>query len=118
MTFAVFDPSPLTVCINCSFFYILGPIAVLRRCGLSRSIAWYVGLSVMIVSPAKTAEPIEIPFGMWTRAGPRNRVLDGVQITTREGANMRGKVADPTVHVLKAIQQGHHRYCADADWVY
>jgi len=26
---------------------------------------------------AKTVEPIEMPFGLWTRMGPRNRVLDG-----------------------------------------
>ena len=38
------------------------------------------GLSVTIVSPAKTAEPIEMPFGLWTRVGPRNHVLDGVHI--------------------------------------
>jgi len=30
-----------------------------------------VGPSVMIVSPAKTAEPIEMPFGLWARVGPR-----------------------------------------------
>jgi len=37
-----------------------------------------IGLSDMTMSPAKTAEPM--PFGMWTRVGPRNHVLDGVQI--------------------------------------
>jgi len=26
---------------------------------------------------AKTAEPIEMPFGLWTWMGPRNRVLHG-----------------------------------------
>jgi len=26
---------------------------------------------------AKTAEPIEMPFGLWTRMDPRNQVLDG-----------------------------------------
>jgi len=32
----------------------------------------------MIVSPAKTAEPIEMLFGLWTHVGPRNHVvLDG-----------------------------------------
>jgi len=36
-----------------------------------------VGLSVTVVSPAKTAEPIEMPFKMWTRVGPKKRVLDG-----------------------------------------
>jgi len=30
-----------------------------------------------VVSCAKTAEPIEIPFGLWTRMGPRNHLLDG-----------------------------------------
>ena len=28
-----------------------------------------VGLSVTLVSPAKTAEPIEMPFGLRTRVG-------------------------------------------------
>ena len=30
-----------------------------------------------VVSPAKTAEPIEIPFGSRTRVGPENYVLGG-----------------------------------------
>jgi len=29
------------------------------------------------VSCTKTAEPIEVPFGVWTRVGPRKRVLNG-----------------------------------------
>jgi len=36
----------------------------------------YVFLLVTIVSRAKTAEPIEVPFGTWSQARPRNRVLD------------------------------------------
>jgi len=28
---------------------------------------------------AKTAEPIEMPFGLWAQMGHRNHVLDGVQ---------------------------------------
>ena len=58
-------------------------------------IAYYVGLrdadycyrpssvvcrSVVIVIPAKTAEPIEMSFELWTRAAQRNHVLDGVLI--------------------------------------
>jgi len=35
-----------------------------------------VGLPVL--SPAKTAEPIEIPFGFWASVGQRNHVLDGL----------------------------------------
>jgi len=35
-----------------------------------------VGLSVMIASPAKTVEPIEMLFGIWTRIGPWKHVFD------------------------------------------
>ena len=34
---------------------------------------------------AKTAEPIEMPFGLRTRVDPWNHVLDGVQIPAWEG---------------------------------
>ena len=30
-----------------------------------------------LVIPLKTAEPIEMRFGMWTRMGTKNQVLDG-----------------------------------------
>ena len=46
----------------------------------------YVGLSVTVVSPTKMAEPIEMPFRVWTRVDPMNHVLDGVQIAPCEGA--------------------------------
>jgi len=36
------------------------------------------GLSA--VSCTKKAEPVEMPFGVWTRVGPRKHVLDGVHI--------------------------------------
>jgi len=32
---------------------------------------WCVGQSVTLVSPAKTDEAIEMPFGLRTRIGPR-----------------------------------------------
>jgi len=37
-------------------------------------------VSVTIVSPAKKAELIEIPFGMWSRVGPRKYVLEEMHI--------------------------------------
>jgi len=41
-------------------------------------LVWSVGLSVCYVSePCKTDEPIEMPFGLRTRVGQRNHVLDG-----------------------------------------
>jgi len=33
-----------------------------------------------VVSCAKIAEPIEMPFGLWTRLGSRQHVLRGVHI--------------------------------------
>jgi len=36
-----------------------------------------VCLSVTVLSPAKAAEPTEMPFGLWTRVGRRKHVLHG-----------------------------------------
>ena len=44
-----------------------------------------VCLSATLVSPAKTAEPIEMPSGLRTWLGPRDHVLDGVQIPMGRG---------------------------------
>jgi len=68
-----------------------------------------VGLSVTI----KTAEQIDMQFGMWTRVSSRNR-LDGVQICTREGAILwREGSGRPARHIqtwavdiLEVTQQG------------
>ena len=45
------------------------------------------------VSCAKMAEPIKMPFWLWTRVGPWNNVLQymWVQVAPREGAIFRGK---------------------------
>ena len=75
----------ITVIVVYSF---LGRIAALARSGLLLQTKWRglsVCLSVTSVSPAKPAEPIEMPFGMWIRASPRNYVLDGVQILHGKG---------------------------------
>jgi len=60
-------------------FHFSGCIVVLctqRRPIVTDRVVWSVGLSVTVVSPAKTAEPIEILFGLWPRTGPRNHVLN------------------------------------------
>jgi len=44
------------------------------------SVCLSVCQSVIILSPAKRAELIKMPFGLWTRVGQRNHVLDGFQI--------------------------------------
>jgi len=52
-----------------------------------------VCLSVTPVSPAKTAAPIEMPFGLRTRVGPRTMYQMGVWILPWEWAMFRGKGA-------------------------
>ena len=54
----------------------------------TRVVVWsiYVWLYIMGMNPAKTAEPIEMLFGMWARVGPHNHVLDGGPEPPREGA--------------------------------
>jgi len=54
-----------------------------------------VGLSVTLVSPAKTAAPIELPFGLRTCVGPGNHVLDGGPDPPWEGANFWGRMDVP-----------------------
>jgi len=50
-------------------------------------------LSLTIVSSAKMAELIEMPFGIRTLLGPRNRILDGAQIPQCEEAILREEKA-------------------------
>jgi len=50
-------------------------------------VPWSVGLSVClsvtIVSRPKTAELIEMPFGLWTSVGQRNHILYGASDVAR-----------------------------------
>jgi len=57
------------------------------------------------VSCAKTAEPTEMLFSIWTHVSPSNRVLDGVQIAACKCA-IFGR---PFVECLATIQQRHRQ---------
>ena len=72
---------------------LLGRIAAPARCALFAAdrVAWSVSRSVTVVSPGKTPQPIEMPFGVLTRVGARNHALHGVQILTREKENFEGE---------------------------
>jgi len=59
------------------------------------SVCRSVGLSVTLVSPSKTAAPIELPFGLRTWVGPGNHVLDGGPDPPWEGANFLGRMGVP-----------------------
>jgi len=83
-----------------SFFKLLWPLVIIRRHDVRRcslllltQVAWSVYLSVTLVSCAKMAAPIEMLFGLRTAVGPRNHVLDVVQIPPWEGAFLRGEGA-------------------------
>ena len=45
-----------------------------------------------VVSCAKTAEPTEMLFGLWTQMGQRSHVIEGAQDPPTEGAILRGKI--------------------------
>jgi len=60
-------------------------------------VAWSVGPSVTLVSPAKTAEPIEMPFELWTRVGPCIHVSDGDPNLLMGMGNFEGRKGRPIV---------------------
>ena len=51
-----------------------------RKCGL--------------LLPAKTAEPIEMPFGLWAQIGARNHLLEGSR-SPWKGVILRGERGRP-----------------------
>jgi len=82
-----------------------------------------VSLSVTIMSLAKPAETIVIPFVILILVGSRNRVLDGdLGSHTRRG-NFAGEKDSagghawtcPAVDIFEATRQGQLQYSADAD---
>ena len=58
------------------------------------------------MSPAKTAEPIEMPFGLRTRVEPRNHVLAGGPDTPRGRDSFGGRAA--------IVKHRDYRPCAAA----
>jgi len=54
------------------------------------SVGLSVGLGATVVSPAKTAQTTEMPFGLKTWVGPKNHVLYGIQIPIERG-NFEGE---------------------------
>ena len=59
-----------------------------------------LGLSVTLVSRAKTAEPIVTPFGLRTRVGPGNHTLDGGLDPIMGRGNFEGEKGHPIVKYM------------------
>ena len=70
LSVCVFRPHRSTTYVNAAYSY--RPSSV-----VCRSVDLSVCQSVTLVSPAKTAAPIELPFGLRTWVGPVNHVLYG-----------------------------------------
>jgi len=89
-----FRPHRSTTYVDAAFCY--RPSSVVCR-SVCLSVCLYVCRSVCryiaLVNTAKTAAPIEMPFGLRTRVGSWNHVLDGVQIPPWIAAILRGKGA-------------------------
>jgi len=56
---------------------------------------------VSAVSPAKTAEPVKVPFWIWTQVGPGKHILCGGLVD-----NMRAYPDLPAVNILTIICWG------------
>ena len=63
-------------------------------------VAWSVCRSVTLVSPAKTDEPIEMPFELRTRVGSGNHVLHGGQDPPMGSGNSEGGAASHCIGTL------------------
>jgi len=58
-----------------------------------------IALCTTVHRAVKTAEPIEMPFGIWTRVGPRKHVLGGVHI----GATWRIPLNRPCAAAMRPV---------------
>jgi len=72
-------------------------------------VAWSVSLYVTLVSPAKMAAPIEIPFGLRTRVSPGNHVLDGGPDAPMGRGNFEGGKGHPIVKYRDTVQSSVQR---------
>jgi len=72
---------------------------------------WSVGLSVTLVNPAKTTEGIEMPFGLSTRLGQGNHVLDGGPNLPMGRGNFEGE-GWPIVKYRDTLRQSGAVICA------
>jgi len=70
-----------------------------------RSVCW----SLVTVSLAKMAKPTKMPFGIWTRVGPRNHVLDGGPDTIVWMGNFKGGKGQPIVNYRDSLSWAVHK---------
>ena len=107
------DSQYVTLLLSVLIFYLfIRPLAFVQHtdvaccctcCGMvclsvGQLVGWSVGLFVRnIVIYAKTAEPIEVQFGVWTLVGSSNNVLDRSLYPPEEGAILGWGKGQPIV---------------------
>jgi len=65
-------------------------------------VAWSVSLSVTVVSPAKTTEPIDLPLGLWTRVGRKKHKFHPIRQVVRMCPHGRRQITLTTCFQLVA----------------
>ena len=75
------------------------------RSVVTDQVVWSVVRSVTVVSPAKMAEPIGMPFGLRIQVGPRNQVLGGVPDSPFRRGNFEEEDAADCKVVQKWLNQ-------------
>jgi len=102
------------VCVTFLLYYrsLFDGIAILRtyRCGLllyrpSSVVCVVCCLSVTLVSPAKTAAPIEMPFGLRTLVTAGNHALDAGPDHPMERGNFEGGKGHPIIKDRETVQK-------------
>ena len=84
--------STYLVWLNAAFLSGIADLRTLMWPIVTDRVAWSVGRSVChTTEPYKTVQPIEMPFGLRTRVGPRNLVLDGGLYFPKGRAIFRGE---------------------------
>jgi len=76
---------------------------------LTDRVVWSVSLSVTLVSPAKTAAAIELPFELRTWVGPGNHVLDGGPDPPMGRGKFLGENERPIVKYRNTLQSSVQR---------
>ena len=79
----------------------------LHRCRLLLPTKWRclsVSLSVTLVSPTRTAAPIEMPLGLRTQVGPRNHVLEASPVPPMGKGNLEGRKGHPIVKYRDTVR--------------
>jgi len=82
------------VCVDAAYCYQLSSMVCRSVCS-----SVHQSVTLTLVSPAKMAEPIKMPFGLRTQLSPGNHVLDGGPDSLSEGEIFSGESGVPLQNI-------------------